>query len=384
MDETKFKSKISGEVRFSDRGYYPYFQPHELPFDIKLSSSTYRMCEEAMMALSRLEGRAMDMTEEERGMFQYAFTLRESVHSSSIEGTVSTLSDMYLYEKGSAGDVMSRDSREVSNYKDAMKLGMDYIDEGNGIDVEILQRMHKVLMNSVRGWGKSPGEFKSEQNAIGRPGDTLETAAMVPAPPESVGRLISNLLEYIEFDENPVVKIAIAHYQFEVIHPYRDGNGRLGRLLIMLILHKEGILTHPMIYPSGYFDKCRDEYIDALFAVSSEDRFDEWVRFFALAMKEQVDDSMATIDRLRAYRTELIGKFGKNESTRAAIELMFSNPYISTSDLSSSIGVSQPTASKVLKKLENEGIVREVTGKSRNRLYLAEGVLDILSGKWRS
>jgi len=384
MDETKFKSKISGEVRFSDRGYYPYFQPNELPFDIKFTSTTYRMCEGAMVALSRLEGRTMDMTEEERSMFQYAFTLRESVHSSSIEGTVSTLSDMYLYEKGSAGEVVSRDSKEVSNYKDAMKIGMDYIDEGNRIDVEILHRMHKVLMNCVRGWGKSPGEFKSEQNAIGRPGDTLETASMVPAPPEYVGRLISNLLEYIESDENPIVKIAIVHYQFEVIHPYRDGNGRLGRLLVMLILHKMGILTHSMIYPSGYFDKRRDEYIDALFAVSSEDRFDEWVRFFAQALIEQVEDSMATIDKLRMYRKELIEKYGRNEATRVAVGLMFSNPYIRTADIVSSSGVTPPTASKALKMLEDEGVIREVTGKSRNRMYLAEGVLDILSGKWRS
>ena len=160
-------------------------------------------------------------------------------------------------------------------------------------------------MSGVRGENKSPGEFKTTQNAIGTIGDTLDTAKMVPAPPETVDHLIENLLGYIESDEDPMVKIALVHYQFEVIHPYRDGNGRMGRLLILLLLAKEGILHYPVIYPSGYFDRMRGRYIDKLFGVSSKDEFSEWLDFFMDAMIEQSKESIRMIDGLKKYKKKL-------------------------------------------------------------------------------
>ena len=187
-------------------------------------------------------------------------------------------------------------------------------------------------------------------------------------------------MEYISSDEDPMIKIAISHYQFEAIHPYRDGNGRIGRLLIMLILAKEGILTYPAIYPSEYFDRNRDRYIDGLFAVSSKDQLNEWIGFFLSAMKEQADRSIRMIDSLRAYRRQLEGKYD-NALKRKAIGMLFTNPYIRIQDVVSGCEVSNPTAAKVISELEKDGVLREVSGRKRNLLFVADGVLDILMSR---
>ena len=304
-------------------------------------------------------------------------TLKESVHSSSIEGTRSTISDVYRSERDDVDDTMKRDVKEVRNYIDALKYGIEAIGKGGRITVDLVHELHRILLTGTRGENKSPGTFKTNQNAIGIPGDTLETAKMVPAPPEAVERLIDNLLAYLDTDEDPLVKIALAHYQFEVIHPYRDGNGRIGRLLIMLLMVKEGLLSYPVIYPSEYFDRNRDEYIDRLFDVSSADRFDEWLNFFIGAMKEQADGSIRMIDGLRNYRKQL-EPLCETLVERKLIDLLFRNPYVRAGDVAAYCGISGPTAMKAITRLESEGVLREVSGRKRNRLYLADGVLDIL------
>ena len=264
MDERDFTSIISGEVR-SSYGEYMYFQPNQLPFDIELKPELLRKSMEAIILLSRLDGKASEMDESERDVFMKAFSLKESTHSSSIEGTRTTLDDLYRYEKTSPeNEVRLRDSQEVLNYKRALGLGLEMMNDGARLDHELLLHLHGILLSGVRGENKSPGKYRTEQNAIGKLGDTLETAKFVPATPESIGYLLDNLFEFIESDENPIIKIALAHYQFETIHPFRDGNGRIGRLMIPLILSKENILHFPMIYPSEYFDRNRDQYIDRL------------------------------------------------------------------------------------------------------------------------
>ncbi|MBE6528374.1 MAG: Fic family protein [Thermoplasmata archaeon] len=381
MDEKAFTSEISGEVRYSMNGGYSYFQPHDLPFDMEIPRSIYRMSLDAVISLSNLNGRVSAMSSEERDIFMRAFTLKESVCSSSIEGTRSTLSDMFRSEKEMPDIMVQRDVREVSNYMDALREGVKAISEGKKITVELLHRLHVMLLTGTRGENKSPGMFKTEQNAIGMPGDTLETAKMVPSPPESVDYLIGNLLEYMDSDEDPVVKIALVHYQFEAIHPYRDGNGRIGRLLIMLLLAKEGLLTYPAIYPSEYFDRNRDLYIDGLFDVSSKDMFEEWLSFFIKALKDQADGSISMIRNLQDYRKLLEAKYHKSPITVKAVGLMFENPYMTIADVAGRCEVSATTAAKVLSELEADGVVREVSGRKRKKLYLADGVIDILGSR---
>ena len=377
MDEKDFTSEIAGSVRFSTDGMYSYFQPNELPFDLTIGRDIHRRSLEAVISLGNLNGRVSGMDEVERTILLNTFTLKESVHSSSIEGTRSTISDIYRSERDDVGDTMKRDVKEVRNYTDALKYGIEAIGKGGNITVDLIHELHRILLTGTRGENKSPGTFKTYQNAIGMPGDTIESAKMVPAPPEAVEHLIDNLLTYLDSDEDPLVKIALAHYQFEVIHPYRDGNGRIGRLLILLIMVKEGLLSYPVICPSGYFDRNRDEYIDRLFDVSSADRFDEWLNFFIGAMKKQADGSIRMIDSLRNYRKQL-EPLCETLVGRKVADLLFRNPYVRGGDVAAYCGVSGPTAMKAISRLESEGVLREVSGRKRNRLYLADGVLDIL------
>ena len=380
MDEREFTSTISGEVR-SHYGEYVYFHPHDLPFDIAINNDIRRKITKATISLSRLDGIASEMDESERDVFLKTFTLKESSHSSSIEGTRSTMDDLYRYEKESpVNEDRLRDAREVLNYRDALKLGLKAIAEGEDVSVNLLHEMHRILMSGVRGEKKSPGQFKTSQNAIGVIGDTLETAKMVPAHPETVEHLIDNLLEYIDSDEDPMIKIALVHYQFEVIHPYRDGNGRIGRLLIMLLLAKEDILHYPVIYPSGYFDRRRGEYIDRLFGVSSKDEFEEWFGFFMDAMIEQSEESIGTINGLKAYKKKLKSMV-TSKSASDVIDLLFMNPYINSRDVMEHCGISSPTANKILQSMCEQGILREVSGRKRNLLYSADGILEIMAGK---
>ena len=382
MDERDFTSIISGEIR-SSYGEYMYFQPNQLPFDIELKPEFLSKSMEAIILLSRLDGKASEMDESERDMFMKAFSLKESTHSSSIEGTRTTLDDLYRYEKTSPeNEVRLRDSQEVLNYKKALGLGLEMMNDGARLDHDLLLHLHGILLSGVRGENKSPGKNRAEQNAIGKLGDTLETANFVPATPESIGHLLDNLFEFIESDENPIIKIALAHYQFETIHPFRDGNGRIGRLMIPLILSKENILHFPMIYPSEYFDRNRDQYIDRLYSVSARDEFNEWIGFFIDALIHQTIESIRTIDELRQYKKEL-RKLSSNITELSVIEMLFSNPYINSADVMSECGVSNPTANKVLANLESKGIIRETTGKRRNMLYAADGILDILTKRHR-
>lgn len=381
MDEKEFTSKISGEVRYSVNGDYPYFQPHDLPFDLDIPRSIYRRSLDAVISLSNLNGRVSAMSPEERDIFLRTFTLKESVCSSSIEGTRSTLSDMFRSEKEVPDVTIQRDVREVSNYMDALREGVRAISEGEEITVEMLHRLHVILLTGTRGENKSPGAFKTEQNAIGMPGDTLETAKMVPSPPEAVDHLMDNLLDYMSSDEDPLVKIALTHCQFEAIHPYRDGNGRIGRLLIMLMLAKEGLLIYPAIYPSEYFDRNKDLYIDGLFDVSSKDMFEEWLTFFIKALKDQADGSMAMIRNLQDYRKKLEARYHRSLIAVRAVGLLFENPYVTIADVAEGCGVSATTAAKVLTDLEGDGVVREVSGRKRRKLYLADGVIEILGNR---
>lgn len=378
MDEREFKSIISGEVR-SHYGEYVYFHPNDLPFDLNISDDIVKKYRVATIILSRLDGKASEMNPSEREVFLKAFTLKESASSSSIEGTRSSFDDMYRYEKEEpATERNLRDSQEVLNYKKALEFGMKEISSGKKIDVELLHEMHKILMKGVRGENKSPGEFKSSQNAIGRISDTVETAKMVPSAPEEVDHLIENLLDFMDSDEEPIIKIALTHYQFETIHPYRDGNGRMGRLLILLMLSKEDILHHPMIYPSEYFDRRRTEYIEKLYNVSSKDEFEQWFDFFVSALIDQSNDSIRTMDSLKAYRRILLG-MADTQAERDVIGLLFSNPYIRSTDVMKLCNVTNPTATKVLGSLVAKGIIREITGKKRNMLFSADGVIEILS-----
>ena len=381
MDERAFTGIVAGKVRWAMNGAYCYFHPHELPLDVHIDRRTRLSLSEAAVELARLDGMTLHMDAEESDILLTAFTLMESASSSSIEGTTSTLDDLFRSERMEEKDATrARDNREVMSYKSALSEGFEALRGGESISLDLIKRLHKTLMSNDRGSNLSPGEFKIAQNAIGTAGDTLETAKMVPACPESVERLMDNWAEYVNSRDVEIIeKIAISHYQFESIHPFRDGNGRMGRLLIVLMIYSEGLLRSPMLYPSDYFNKHRDRYIDGLFDVASKDAFAEWLGFFAEALRTQAVSSMRTIDRLRKYRKVLTDNEDNINIVRA-VGMLFKNPYIRSTDVVDALGVSLPTANNVLGELRGRGVIRETTGRSRNRLYVADGIMEILKG----
>lgn len=379
MDESDFIGTKTGEVRWSMYGEYCYFHPHDLPFDHDYSPEVISAMTDASIELARLDGMLGLVDDSTVEMLSRNLSLMESTSSSSIEGTRSTVDDVFRSEKEEEkNESIIRDNQEIINYRKALIQGFDELPAGGRFDIEIIKRLHRTLMAGVRGSDKSPGEFKVHQNAIGMASDTLETAKMVPASPESVDHLIDNWLEYVNSDSlNTVEKMAMAHYQFEAIHPFRDGNGRVGRLLSLMILRRDGLLKYPILYISGYLNSRRSEYMDLMYRVSSRDSIDEWLTFFSEGLCIQARSAAKTVEALIRYRKRLTDAAEDLKETKV-VEMLFRNPYITSRNIVEELDISVPTANKILDRFQSEGILREVTGKRRNRLYCAEGVIDIL------
>lgn len=379
MDESDFIGTKTGEVRWSMYGEYCYFHPHDLPFDHDYSPEVISAMTDASIEIARLDGMLGLVDDSTVEMLSRNLSLMESTSSSSIEGTRSTVDDVFRSEKEEEkNESIIRDNQEIINYRKALIQGFDELPAGGRFDIEIIKRLHRTLMAGVRGSDKSPGEFKVHQNAIGMASDTLETAKMVPASPESVDHLIDNWLEYVNSDSlNTVEKMAMAHYQFKAIHPFRDGNGRVGRLLSLMILRRDGLLKYPILYISGYLNSRRSEYMDLMYRVSSRDSIDEWLTFFSEGLCIQARFAAKTVEALIRYRKRLTDAAEDLKETKV-VEMLFRNPYITSRNIVEELDISVPTANKILDRFQSEGILREVTGKRRNRLYCAEGITDIL------
>lgn len=378
MREENYHPIISGEIRYSDNGEFSYFWPNDLPMEFTLSRKTTKRLETALVNLSKLDGKVSQMTEEERDTLLIPFILMESTKSSAIEGTGTTMEDLYLSERIQETDPRKlNDNKEVLNYRDALNYATQ---QNTGTITEpLLLELHKILMKGVRGEHKSPGEYRSVRVLVGSKGDTLETAKFVPMPPEQVPWKIQNLLEYMnDTDENTLICAALSHYQFETIHPFADGNGRMGRLLIMLILNKCGVLEYPVLYLSGYFNNYRDAYIERLNRIRECDDFESWIELFLDALIEQSKRSIGLIDSLFAYRKEL----HESESEINAIRLvdsLFANPYVRKSDVARICNIHLSTAGKLVNDLAEKGTLVEITGNKRNQIFVCKKIMDLLN-----
>ena len=379
MDQGAYSPIISGEVRWSDNGQFCYFHPTLLPIDFEIDEAMHRRIDSAMVTLGRLDGKVSQMSEGERGILTLAFTMKESALSSAIEGTGTTMTDLYRSSKVAEKDpVKAADNLEVNNYRRALDLGLSFVESRGDITEDHMLRMHDILMEGVRGRDKQPGRYRDDQVMVGSYGDTLETARFVPVPPAQVPWLMDNWFSYVNDDAgNALVKTALAHYQFETIHPFRDGNGRVGRLMIMLMLHREGIFSYPVLYISEFFNRNRTEYIDRLSGVREKDAFSEWLDFFIKGLTTQAQSSISLIDRLAQYRKDLIAG-ERNINTAKTIDLLFRNPFVRIGDISEELKISVPAATRMIESLEERGIIRETTGQHRNRLYVADKILEML------
>ena len=378
MREELYHPRISGEVRYSNDGGFSYFWPNDLPFDIELDKKLMKKFETAIITLSKLDGKVSQISEQERNILLVPFVLMESTESSAIEGTGTTMEDIYRAERMEEKDPRKLlDNMEVLNYRDALNHATSL--KERDLDEELLLELHRILMKGVRGENKSPGNYRSVQVLVGSKGDTLETARFVPMPPENVYWKMKNLFEYLNSpDENILLSAALAHYQFESIHPFTDGNGRMGRLLIMLILNKNKVLEYPVLYLSGYFNNKREEYIDSLNRIREADDFQGWIGLFLDALIEQSHGSIRLIDSLYQVR-ERFHAMDNDLHTLQLLDSLFINPFVRKADVAEICDVHLSTAGKIVNGLVGRGILSETTGKKRNQLFVCKEIMDVLN-----
>jgi Fic family protein len=304
--------------------------------------------------------------------------------SSRIEGTVATLDEVYAYEAlGSPPSAEDSARKEVYNYVRALDYGLERL-ASLPLSLRMIRELHQLLMEGVRGENMTPGEFRRTQNWIGPPGSTVATARYVPPPVDEMQVALNELERFIheESDLPKLVRAGLIHYQFEAIHPFLDGNGRIGRLLVVLLLVAWEILPQPSIYLSAFIEARRQEYYDRLLAVSQNGEWEEWLIFFLEGLRQQ---AIAASERLRVLVLLRSNYVGKLEGERMAkqlvnvVDLLFEQPIVSVRQMESKLGVAFTTAQRYIERLEELSIVTEITGHTRNRLYRANQIIDLLT-----
>ena len=360
------------------------FIPHPLPPDPPpdLTDSRQRLLERATLALGRLDSITLLLPEPD--LFLYAYIRREAVLSSQIEGTQSSLSDLLLFELEGAPGAPFDDVVEVSNYVAALEHGVARLKENFPLSNRLIREMHAELLSRGRGSDKSPGEFRRTQNWIGgtRPGN----AHFVPPPPQQVEQCMATLERFLHDEGAPysaLVKAALAHVQFETIHPFLDGNGRIGRLLIAFILHQGGVLSQPLLYLSLYFKQHRSEYYRRLDGVRTDGDWEGWLEFFLEGVELTASNAVETSRRLvvlfkeDSTRVQSLGRAAA--STLRVFQALCERPIVTLNDICRRANLTFPTSTKGIKRLAQLGIVRELTGHRRNRVFAYDRYLAILN-----
>jgi len=371
------RSTTAGEVV---QAFVPDPLPPEPP--IRLEEEDWDLYERANRALGRLDGVTGLLPDPT--LFIYFYIRKEAVLSSQIEGTQSSLSELLVHENNETPGVPLDEITEVSNYVAAMEYGLKRLREDDfPISLRLMKEIHNVLLEKGRGADKTPGEFRTSQNWIGgsRPGN----AHFVPPPPDRVIECMGNLELFIHGNPKPyplLIKTALAHVQFETIHPFLDGNGRLGRLLVTLLLCAEDALTEPLLYLSLFFKQNRQEYYDRLQDVRMKGNWLGWLRFFLKGVHETAQGAVQTSRRILqqfeedATKVEALGTRAK--STPRILRGLQRKPVLSVPKASEELDLSAPTVRSAVESLVNLGILREVTGKQRDRVYIYDPYVKIL------
>jgi Fic family protein len=363
---------------------YSAFVPVPLPPKppLNLTVADHDLLERANRALGKLDG--MSSLLPDTSLFIYAYVRKEALISSQIEGTQSSFSDLLLYESDQAPGVPIEDVREVSDYVAAVDHGLKRLRGGFPLSLRLLREIHGVLLRSGRGSDKTPGEFRRSQVWIGgsRPGN----ARFVPPPTDKVVQCMGALEKFFHGDpvKTPtLLKAALAHVQFETIHPFLDGNGRLGRLLITLLLCAEGALTEPILYLSLHFKSRRQEYYDHLQRVRTHGDWEGWVRFFLEGVINTSDEAVSTTRRVLALfekhrrKLETLGRAAA--SAFRVHEYLQRKPITGIREIKKDLGLTYPTVAGALDRMKNEHIVKELTGFKRNRVFAYAPYVELLS-----
>ncbi len=360
------------------------FIPAPLPPDpqLNLGGAIQALLEKASTALGRLDGITLLLPDP--GLFLYSYVRREAVLSSQIEGTQSTLSDLLLFENDAVPGVLSADLGEVSNYSAAMQHGLDRLRDGFPLTLRLIREIHEVLVTGHRGGDMTPGAFRTSQNWIGgtRPGN----AVFVPPPAHEVLPALGDLEKFLHdqtLDLPILVRAGLAHAQFETIHPFLDGNGRVGRLLITVLLCESGTLSQPLLYLSLYLKQHKARYYEALQRVRTHGEWEEWIAFYLEGIAVVATEATSTARRLIGiFETDrqAIQASGRAVHAPLAIHSLLMRRVATTiTAAAKSANVSFPTASTAMRRLVALGIAREVTGKSRDQLFVYDKYLAALA-----
>ncbi|MDE0428206.1 MAG: Fic family protein [Caldilineaceae bacterium] len=372
-----YEVTITGDEQV--RAFVPLPLPPQPPLD--LSGSLQQMLEAALLALGRLDGVTTLLPDQT--LFLYTYVRKEAVLSSQIEGTQSSLSDLLLFELEEAPGVPLNDVVEVSNYVAALEHGLHRLKEGFPLSNRLLREIHCVLLSRGRGSDKTPGEFRRSQNWIGgsRPGN----AAFVPPPHSAVPDCMAELERFLHTRDDGLpllLRAGLAHVQFETIHPFLDGNGRVGRLLVTLLLCHAGALREPLLYLSLFLNQHRERYYDLLNYVHRTGDWEEWLAFFLEGVQVTATgavDAARQIGQMFQENHERIEKTGRRAGSAVRVhEALKARPILPLSEVCKRTTLAFPTATRAMELLVEKGIAREITGKRRDRLFVYDKYLAIL------
>ena len=379
MQAAEFINSKSGKIVHTARCYLAYI-PNPLEPHFDLSLSIVKELSAADRALSELAGIARTLPNPH--LLIGPFLRREAVLSSRIEGTQASFSDLIFFEAARLREKEVPDVHEVSNYVQALEYGLVRLST-LPVSLRLIREIHQRLMAGARGESQTPGEFRRSQNWIGPAGCTLSDATFVPPPVEEMHNALDGFEKYLhEPSEMPaLIRLSLIHYQFEAIHPFLDGNGRVGRLLVSLLLCAEKLLPQPLLYLSAYFERYRDDYYRYLLAVSQKGAWEQWIKYFLKAVAIQSRDAIQRIDQLltlrQAYRTRM-------QQARASalllqlIDDLFSYPAITNRAVSERMTITPRSAQLNINKLVERGIIQEATGRQRHRVYVASEIVGII------
>ncbi|WP_436757900.1 Fic family protein [Streptosporangium sp. V21-05] len=371
MDPQRFVSDEYGHVakHSDDKWAFWFYRPNTMPRELNLSADTVLALSRADRALGRLSGTGRLL--KDPSVLLHPYMTREAVSSSRIEGTVASLSEVFQAE---ASDEPSEDEEvnEVLNYQRALDRGLKLLESTN-MGIAIAREVHRVLLTGVRGEEKKPGEFRDGPVWIGSATDSPETAAFVPPTPDHLDESLADWDDFIRNSRRlpPLVRCALMHYQFETIHPFFDGNGRVGRLLIILMLTEQQLLPTPLLYVSPYMEARRREYYGHLQAVREEGRLEEWIQFFLTAVEKQAEDAENRVVKLfklrEHYRNELLGTRSR---AIEVVELLFSNPFLTVRRVERALNITNQGARNLIEAVEKRGWISRIGSIGRaGRLY---------------
>ena len=368
-----------GPGRIEPHNGLPCYNPASLPPELELTSEILDAYGDALYALGQLSTLHDHIDNE--NLLLAPFVVREAAMSSQIEGTAVTVSDIILHEPDDDPEraaASERDIREAYNYVEAIQMGFDRLEQAESIDRTLLCELHESLLLDVCGEDKRPGTIRDTPVIIG-PNQNPEAAQFIPAHPTHVSMLLDQLIAYNRMDNYPpLIDIVLSHYQFETIHPFRDGNGRLGRLLIMLQLYDAGLLDEPYLYLSAYFNRNRSEYFDKLLRVSRDGAWDEWVRFALTAIRDQAHDAYECGQELLDLRGTYLEQYEDYPAVRDVVTHLFEEPYLQASRAQEATGRSKKAVYNAIDMLSDDRIIDEITGKERGRVYRAPEILAIV------